>query len=349
MPHYFQGVKKKKCTKLVYLLRDSALNWQKILAQGFQSSKELLKFLELDESLSNACIEKQFPTRVPLGFANRMQKGNPQDPLLLQVLATQNELSSTEGYVSDPLEELDSIATPGLIHKYHGRVLLTLVGACAIHCRYCFRRHFPYSDNNPGRMGWKKVLDYVRAHTDIHEIILSGGDPLLVADGVLKDIISEIEQIIHVKTLRIHTRIPIVLPERINESLLDCLRESSLKKVVVLHCNHPQEIDTTVFKAARALIDAGCYLLNQSVLLSQINDNAETLAELSHTLFDAGVLPYYLHLLDKVQGASHFDTPLKRVLEIHQQLQSVLPGYLVPRLVREEAGKTNKTWIFSEG
>jgi EF-P beta-lysylation protein EpmB len=325
------------------------LNWQKILAQGFQSSKELLQFLELDESLSNTQIEKQFPTRVPLGFANRMQKGNVSDPLLLQVLATQNELSTLEGYTLDPLEELVSIAEPGLIHKYHGRVLLTLTGACAVHCRYCFRRHFPYTDNNPGRQGWKKVLNYVKAHTDIHEVILSGGDPLLVADSVLQEVIQEIEAIAHVKTVRIHTRIPIVLPERITEPLLRVLSESRLKKVVVFHCNHPQEIDATVVAAAYALKDAGCHLLNQSVLLANINDNAETLAALSHALFEMGTLPYYLHLLDKVQGAAHFDSMKSQALLIYQQLQSLLPGYLVPRLVREEPQKTNKTLVYAEG
>lgn len=321
------------------------MNWQKILAQGFTSTTELLRFLEIPEAMGSQLAQKQFPTRVPLGFAKRMQKSNVRDPLLLQVLASAAEELVSAGYNSDPLEEAKSNPQKGLIHKYQGRVLLTLTGACAVNCRYCFRRHFPYQENNPGREGWKNTIDYIANDATISEVILSGGDPLLASDKVLQDMVHWLEAIPHVHTLRIHTRIPVVLPERIQDELKTILTATRLKKVIVLHCNHVQELNEEVREACQGLRQAGCILLNQSVLLAGINDDAATLAQLSHGLFDLGVLPYYLHLLDKVQGAAHFDLPLERSLTIYQALQSLLPGYLVPRLVREEPGKQSKTLI----
>ena len=326
-------------------MRESTLCWQKNLAQGFSSAAELLSFLQLPTSLAAHLAEKSFKTRVPRRFAAKMQPGNPSDPLLLQVLAVSEELNTADDFVADPLSEALANTRSGLIHKYPNRVLLTVTGACAINCRYCFRRHFPYEDNNPGIGGWQHALDYIANDAGIHEVILSGGDPLLAKDNVLAALLTQLATIPHLHTLRIHTRIPVVLPERINDSLIALLVANRLHKVVVLHCNHAQEIDETVENACRVLRHAGCHVLNQSVLLAGVNDNAETLATLSERLFACGVLPYYLHLLDKVQGAAHFDVPLDEALILFRQLQTLLPGYLVPRLAREEPGKKNKTLI----
>ena len=326
-------------------MRESIPCWQKNLAEGFSSAVELLTFLQLPTSLANNLAEKQFKTRVPRGFAARMQSGNRYDPLLLQVLAVDEELQITEGFAVDPLAEAVTNPLRGLIHKYHGRVLLTVAGACAVNCRYCFRRHFPYQDNNPGRGGWQQVLDYIANDACIHEVILSGGDPLLAKDNVLAALLTQLAAIPHLRTVRIHTRIPVVLPERITEGFLTILAANRLHKVVVLHSNHPQELDMDVSNACAALRQIGCHLLNQSVLLAGVNDSAEILAELSERLFACGVLPYYLHLLDKVQGAAHFDVSLTNALGIFQALQGLLPGYLVPRLAREEPGKHHKTLI----
>ncbi|MGC1181513.1 EF-P beta-lysylation protein EpmB [Legionella sp.] len=327
-------------------MRDTYLSWQKNLAQGFSSVGDLLNYLELPESPDSLLAEQQFSTRVPLGFAKRMQKGNPNDPLLLQILATATELEPTEGYELDPLQERARNPVKGLIHKYYGRVLLTLTGVCAVNCRFCFRRHFPYQDNNPGRNGFKAICDYIAKDSSITEVILSGGDPLLTSDLVLAELIQQLEQIPHVHTLRFHTRIPVVFPERIDAGFHTVLARSKLKKVIVLHCNHPQELDDDLVRQAlHKLRHMGCHLLNQAVLLSRINDDAHVLAALSHSLFAQHVIPYYLHTLDKVKGAAHFDLPFVRVQTIYQQLQKLVPGYLLPRLVCEEAGKLSKTLL----
>jgi EF-P beta-lysylation protein EpmB len=322
----------------------TSLSWQKKLAQGFTTASELLEFLELP-AIGSELAEKQFPSRIPLGFAQRMQKGNPNDPLLLQILAVDKELEEVAGYESDPLEEARVNPLQGMIHKYHGRVLLTLTGACAVNCRYCFRRHFPYRANNPGRQGWEAIYEYLVQDNTISEVILSGGEPLLASTSVLREVFAHIEEIPHVHTVRIHTRIPIVFPERIDKELLDLFEASRLTKVIVAHCNHPQEIDSAVGLCCRALQQAGCVLLNQSVMLRGVNDDADILVQLSHSLFTYGVMPYYLHVLDKVQGAAHFDLPFAQVQSIFKQLQTRLPGYLVPRLVREEPGKRSKTLL----
>jgi L-lysine 2,3-aminomutase len=326
-------------------MRDTSVSWQKVLAQGFSCSKDLLEFLELPKAFDSMAAEKQFKVRVPRGFVARMKPGNPRDPLLLQVLATAQEMEVKNDYVIDPLEERNANPLQGLIHKYQGRVLLTLTGVCAINCRYCFRRHFPYQENNPGRDGWQAALDYIRQDTSIHEVILSGGDPLLAADSVLSQLITQLEDIAHLRTLRFHTRIPIVLPERINESLLAIFAASRFRKVMVLHCNHAQEIDEQVKDVCKTLRATGCHLLNQSVLLKGVNDTVQTLADLSEKLFDCGVLPYYLHVLDKVAGAAHFDIPIEDALELYRQLQMGVPGYLLPRLAREEPGRASKTLL----
>lgn len=326
-------------------MRESIPSWQKNLAEGFSSAAELLSYLHLPISLANSLAEKQFKTRVPRSFAVRMQPGNPSDPLLLQVLAVEEELTITQGFGPDPLAEEVVNHLPGMMHKYHGRVLLTVAGACAVNCRYCFRRHFPYQKNNPGRAGWQQVIDYITNDPSIREVILSGGDPLLATDNVLEPLLKQLAAIPHLQILRFHTRIPVVLPERINENFLSILAANRLHKVIVLHSNHAQELDDSVLNKCKDLRDIGCHLLNQSVLLAGVNDSPKILAELSERLFSCGVMPYYLHVLDKVQGAGHFDTPAQNASAIFQELQSLLPGYLVPRLVREEAGKKNKTLL----
>lgn len=326
-------------------MRDITEPWQKILAQGFSSVESLLHFLQLPQELGSSFAEKEFKTRVPQRFVNRMQVGNPHDPLLLQVLASGRELALQENYSADPLQEKAANPLQGLIHKYQGRVLLILTGACAINCRFCFRRHFPYAENNPGRVNWKNVFHQLAEDKSIHEVILSGGDPLLAPDAQFEWLFSELMEIKHLKTLRIHTRIPVVLPERIQDSFLLLLEKLPLRKVVVLHVNHPNELDDSVYDACQKLKQANCHLLNQTVLLKDVNNDSAILTALSEKLFDYGVLPYYLHCLDKVAGAAHFDMPMEESLALFHQLQNQLPGYLVPRLVREEAGKRSKTWF----
>lgn len=326
-------------------MRDTTLSWQKNLNQGFTSIAELLRYLELPLSLGNLLAEKKFSSRIPLGFAKRMQKGNPHDPLLLQVLATENELEINEEYTIDPLDEGNSNPLRGLIHKYYGRVLLTLTGVCAVNCRYCFRKNFPYQENNPGRKGFGDICDYIAKDSSITEVILSGGDPLLATNQLLDDLIKRLEQIPHVHTLRIHTRIPVVFPERIEDGLLALFNLTKLNKVLVLHCNHSQELDGSVQQVLHLLRQTGCHLLNQTVLLAGINDNVKVLSDLSQKLFAYGVIPYYLHLLDKVEGAAHFDLAFATAQDLYQELQKRLPGYLLPRLVREEPGKLCKTLL----
>lgn len=323
-------------------MRDSTEHWQKILRSGFTSVQELLKYLDLPIDLGSNSAQESFKTRVPLRFAAKMVRGNPNDPLLLQVLASQQELQSSTDYQLDPLQEAATNPIPGLIHKYANRLLLTVTGVCAINCRFCFRRHFPYSANNPGQQGWQQAMTYIQGHPDIQEVILSGGDPLLASDTVLDRLLASLEAIEHVQTIRIHTRVPIVLPERIEPKFVKLLTTRRFRIVVVLHCNHPQELDDAVRKACKRMQKAGCTLLNQSVLLKGINDRSDILTTLSQTLFDYGILPYYLHLLDPVQGAQHFDLSSQEALQIYEELQSCLPGYLVPKLVREQAGVAYK-------
>lgn len=326
-------------------MRDSSVNWQVYLAQGFASARDLLDFLQLADTISCGVSEQEFATRVPLSFAKRMQKSNPNDPLLLQVLAQPVEQQQAAGYTKDPLQENQKNPVAGLIHKYHGRVLLIVTGVCAINCRFCFRRHFPYAKNNPGRVGWQKAFAYIQSDQSINEVIFSGGDPLLATDNLLAYLVAEIVKIKHVKTLRIHSRIPIVLPERITQSLLDILSNSGLQIVMVIHCNHPQELDADVFAVCKSLRNIGCYLLNQTVLLKNVNDSVEVLAQLSHKLFAGHILPYYLHVLDKTQGTEHFEVSCVDALAIFAGLQIGLPGYLLPKLVMEEPHKRSKTLL----
>jgi len=319
-------------------------HWQQLLSQGIRSSDELLALLEVDPTeLEIPPPDGDFPLRVPRGFANRMTRGDSHDPLLLQVLPTAAESVQSPGYHYDPLGELGAMPVPGLLHKYRGRALLTVTGACAIHCRYCFRRHFPYSDANPATVHMQETIRYLRQQADIHEIILSGGDPLMLSDARLQSLTEQLAGVPQLQTLRIHTRLPVVLPERVDQGLLAWIGRQSLRVVIVVHCNHPNEIDASVSKALQRLRSAGVILLNQSVLLQGVNDTAATLIRLSESLFAAGVLPYYLHLLDKVQGAAHFAVEQDIASVIHAAISAALPGYLVPRLVRDIPGQPGKT------
>jgi EF-P beta-lysylation protein EpmB len=276
-----------------------------------------------------------------------MRKGDINDPLLRQVLPLEDELLAAPGYTGDPLGEQEANPHPGLIHKYHGRVLLIVSGSCAINCRYCFRRHFPYQDNKPSRESWQQALAYIAADPSISEVIYSGGDPLTASDSQLRWLTGQVAAIPHVRRLRVHTRLPIVMPSRITAELIEGLSDHRLSTSLVIHSNHANELDDTVASALARLRGAGITLLNQTVLLRGINDDADILSELSERLFALGVLPYYLHLLDKVAGAAHFDTDTGKALALHRALQEQLPGYLVPKLVREIAGARAKTPVIS--
>lgn len=288
---------------------------------------------------------KLFPLRVPRGFVSRMQKGNPDDPLLRQILPMGDEIIANPEFTLDPLDEKSFNPIPGLLHKYQGRVLLTLAGACAVNCRYCFRRHFPYQENTP-RKEWKSILDYIAADTTIYEVILSGGDPLLAKDDYLSKCIHDLASISHLSILRLHSRLPIVLPQRITPELLAVLTATSLSTVMVVHCNHANELDDAVATAIEQLRRKKIMVLNQSVLLKGINDSVEALVTLSQQLFKFGILPYYLHLLDKVQGAAHFEVNESRAKVLIEGMRERLAGYLVPRLVKEQVAGKYKLPVF---
>jgi EF-P beta-lysylation protein EpmB len=321
-----------------------ALPWQQALADAISDPAELCAVLGLDPALVAPAFAaaREFALRVPRGYVARMRRADPRDPLLLQVLPGAEELAPAADFTADPVGDLESSAAPGLLHKYAGRALVVATGACAVHCRYCFRRHFPYSEQSALRHGWQPALARLRADPSIQEVILSGGDPLSLSDRRLAQLTDELQTIRHIRRLRIHTRYPVVLPERVDAGLLKWLARVPLQKVVVIHANHANEIDAQVQRACAELATAGATLLNQSVLLAGVNDSVATLAELSESLFAARVLPYYLHLLDKVQGAAHFDVDERRALDLHRQLVACLPGYLVPRLVREVSGAPAK-------
>lgn len=321
--------------------------WQQLLADAITDPGELCTLLDLDPALALPAIAaaEGFALRVPRSYVARMRRGDPNDPLLLQVLPVAAESQFVDGFVTDPVGDMASRAAPGLLHKYHGRALLVATGACAIHCRYCFRRHFPYGEESALHQGWQPAVEQLRADPTINEVILSGGDPWSLSDRRLKQLTDALQAIPHIRRLRVHTRYPIVLPERIDCGLLDWLHGLRLQKVVVMHANHAREIDESVRQACRRLSAAGVTLLNQSVLLKGVNDNVEELAQLSEALFETQVLPYYLHVLDKVRGAAHFDLPEARALQLHRDLTARLPGYLVPKLVREVAGASAKTAV----
>lgn len=326
---------------------DSA-SWQQLLSGAITSPTALLERLDLDPRLWLQGAEqghRLFPVRVPEPYLSRISRGNPNDPLLRQVLPLSEEGVVADGYVPDPLQEVGASETTGLIRKYQSRALLMVTGQCAINCRYCFRRHFPYEDHRLSPLDRDRVIDALRQDTRINEMIFSGGDPLVANDRLLAAWVETIGQIPHIRRLRIHTRLPVVIPQRVCDSLLAWLSETRLQTVIVLHINHPAELDLTTRLALARLRAAGATLLNQSVILRGVNDNAEVLTELSEALFEAGVMPYYLHAFDPVAGAHHFDVSDDNARALVRTMLASLPGFLVPKLVREIPGKAGKTPI----
>ncbi|MBB6545188.1 EF-P beta-lysylation protein EpmB [Thalassotalea piscium] len=321
-------------------------SWQKELANVVTDPKVLLEMLAISPDLYIEHFKARtlFPVRVPRPFIARMTKGDINDPLLKQVMPLSDEFVLTEGFTSDPLEEHDTVAE-GLLHKYKHRVLMIVKAGCAVNCRYCFRRHFPYQDNSPNKQRWQAALDYIKRHKEVTEVIFSGGDPLMANDEHLQWLINQIEAIAHVTRLRIHTRLPVVIPQRITTTLITMLAQTRLKATMVLHINHASEIDQHFISAINLLRNSRIPLFCQSVLLKGVNDNADTLCHLSEQLFDNGIQPYYLHMFDKVQGAAHFEVPEKEAVGIVKEMMAILPGFLMPKLVREIAGETNKTPI----
>jgi len=322
-------------------------DWQISLANCIRDPAILLNQLGLTDKLTaiDADIVKKFPLRVPQNYINKMRYGDANDPLLRQVFPLIDEGLTVDNFVTDPVGDSFAVTAPGILQKYHGRALLVTTGACAIHCRYCFRRHFPYGDSNPLASQWLQTLSTLQDDSTINEVILSGGDPLVLTDSKLASMVSDLENIPHLKRLRIHTRLPIVLPERIHPHLLKWIESTCLHVIMVVHANHANEIDDEVAAALDSLRLAGSQLLNQSVLLKGINDDAESLIDLSERLSEVNVMPYYLHLLDPVAGASHFDVPDQIGIELIDDIRKKLPGYLVPRLVREQQGEASKTLI----
>jgi EF-P beta-lysylation protein EpmB len=303
-------------------------NWQSLLKEVITDPAILLDQLELDSRLLPAAqrVAKLFSLRVPIGFLARMKKGDPDDPLLQQVLPLAAEEIVSVGFSHDPLQEHAVNPLPGLLHKYHGRVLLTITGACAINCRYCFRRHFPYAKNISGGKAWQNILAYIQSDTSISEVIFSGGDPLLASDEYLHQCVEDLACIAHVRTLRIHSRLPIVLPERISVELVNCLTVSRLQPILVTHSNHANECNDSVQQAIEKLRHKNVHVLNQTVLLKGVNDNVAALVNLSERLFASGILPYYLHLLDKVQVAAHFAVPEEQAKQLITTVRDRLPG-----------------------
>jgi EF-P beta-lysylation protein EpmB len=321
-----------------------SVDWQLAMKRAIRSQSDLRRYLGLDDD-PNATAAEGFPTFVPLELASRITPGDPTDPILRQVLASTAELREGSGYLSDPVGDLDADVGGGLLHKYPGRALIVTHGACAVHCRYCFRREFPYAESGSRKEFWAPAIRYIQGDESIEEVLLSGGDPLTLTDGVLFRLIDQIESIGHVRRLRIHTRLPIAIPQRITADLVDRLSRSRLSLWVVVHANHAQEIDAAVADSIERLKRGGISILNQSVLLAGVNDDADSLENLSLELVQLGVLPYYLHHLDRVRGASHFWVEIERGKRIIQQLRERLPGYAVPKYVIEHAGEKSKTPI----
>ena len=323
--------------------------WQDLWREAVTDPRELLRLVGLSHLAAGLlpATDTGFPMRVPRGFIARMRHGDAADPLLAQVLPRAQELEDVPGYGRDAVGDLEARAAGGVLQKYDGRALLVATGACAVHCRYCFRRHFPYAEETAAAAGWEQALAHLRGDPTLSEAILSGGDPLSLSTAKLATFGTALAGIGHVRRLRIHTRLPVVLPERIDAAFTAWLAALPLQRVIVLHANHANEIDAAVESACARLHDAGATLLNQSVLLRGVNDDADALADLSERLMAAGVLPYYLHQLDRVAGAAHFAVDDARALALVDALRRRLPGYLVPRLVREVAGAPSKVPVAS--
>ena len=318
--------------------------WRRELAASVRDPAELLALLDLPATLLDGARRgaRTFALRVPRDFVRRMRRGDPDDPLLRQVLPLQAELHEAAGFVPDPVGDLDSTPLPGVLHKYRGRALLITSPACAVNCRYCFRRQFPYADALAARDDWDAAIGYLESHRDITEVILSGGDPLTLPDSRLSALAARLDALPHLQTLRLHTRLPVVLPSRVDAALCGWLGGLRMRTVVVIHANHAQELDEVVAAALRRLSATGATLLNQTVLLAGVNDCADTQIALARRLFACGTLPYYLHQLDKVAGAAHFEVADSAAILIAARMSAALPGYLVPRLVREQPGADAK-------
>lgn len=323
-------------------------DWKALVSGSFRDLDKLLEFCEINPSDTGIKSSPEFALRVTEYFASLIEKGNAQDPLLLQVLPDAQELQIVDGYSTDAVGDQLSMPVPGLIHKYYGRVLLTLTGACAIHCRYCFRRHFPYNESDTDYSVNGQVMKYLSENTEVREVILSGGDPLMLSDQKLATLISSLNQVPHIRVLRIHSRLLSVLPERINETFLKVLQRFNGQLVFVTHINHPNEISGPNQDVFHLLSEQGYRLFNQSVLLRRINDSSQILEELSNKLFESRIVPYYLHRLDKVQGAAHFDVSREQSCRIYKQLRERLPGYLLPAMVEEIPGQSSKTPVLCD-
>lgn len=318
-------------------------DWKLVVSESFRDLGELLEYCEIDPSHAGFTGKHDFALRVTRYFASLIEKGNALDPLLLQVLPDTREFRFVDGYSEDAVGDQQAMPVPGLIHKYHGRVLLTLTGACAIHCRYCFRRHFPYTESSVDYKMNGRIMTYLSENPEVREVILSGGDPLMVSDHKLANLISNLNRIPHIRVLRFHSRLLSVLPERITVDFLETLRQFNGQVVFVSHINHPNEVSAHNQAAFRLLAKQGYPVFNQSVLLKGVNDSSEILSDLSNKLFASHIIPYYLHRLDRVQGAAHFDISMQESCRIYQQLRSGLPGYLLPALVEEVPGQSSKT------
>ncbi|WP_457097506.1 EF-P beta-lysylation protein EpmB [Lysobacter sp. P5_B9] len=321
-----------------------APGWQQLWREAIRDPRELLALLGLESAALNIsdAAAAQFRLRVPRGFVAKMRHGDPGDPLLRQVLPLDDEMQPRPGFGLDAVGDGAAKAADGVIRKYRGRALLVTTGSCAVHCRYCFRRHFDYASETAAAGNWRQAVELIRADPDIDEVILSGGDPWSLATAKLAELTDALARVPHLRRLRIHTRLPVVLPERVDAPLLTWLRGLPWPVTVVLHANHAAEIDSSVEQACSALRCAGATLLNQAVLLRGVNDSVEALSALSERSFEAGVLPYYLHQLDRVQGSAHFEVSDEEAKRLHAALAARLSGYLVPRLVREVAGDPGK-------
>jgi L-lysine 2,3-aminomutase len=330
-------------------IQAQAPDWRREWRESVTDPRELLRMLDLTRLAERIVVPArgEFPMRVPRSFITRMRAGDPADPLLRQVLPLAEEGLLAPGFTLDAVGDLPARAESGVLHKYRGRALLITTGSCAVHCRYCFRRHFPYAEETAARDRWSTALAYLRADTSIQEVLLSGGDPFSLSTQRLRELTDALAEIPHIRRLRVHTRLPIVLPARVDKALTDWLAMLPWPVALVVHANHANEVDAEVRHALRQLRSSGVSLLNQSVLLRGVNDSVDALADLSETLFDSGVLPYYLHLLDRVQGAAHFDVADVVAASIENTLRARLPGYLMPRWVREVAGEPYKTPYFA--
>ncbi|HEX3999346.1 MAG TPA: EF-P beta-lysylation protein EpmB [Pirellulales bacterium] len=326
---------------------NDAKHWQRELKDAVRDPRDLCRLLNLPAECEAAAIRAagEFPLFAPRPFVDQIERGNPADPLLRQILPLEVELASPPSFTADPVGDLAARRAPGLLQKYHGRTLLITTGACAVHCRYCFRRHFPYSESQSPQSAtaWQPAIETIAADASIREVILSGGDPLVLVDGLLAELAERLAAIPHVARLRVHTRLPLMIPQRIDASLLGWLRGTRLTPIMVIHANHPAELRGPAAAAIGRLVDGGVPVLNQSVLLRGVNDDADVLAELCERLVELRAMPYYLHQLDRVAGAAHFEVEIARGVQLIEQLRERLPGYAVPRYVRETAGEPNKT------